>query len=297
MENGKIKAYIGLTFVTLMWGASFVSIKICMTVFGPAYLAFFRYLLTSILIFIALKISGKFEKIQKNDFFRLFMSGIFGVTIYFWCENSAVLRISSNEASILIGTIPLFSLIFNRIIYKSKITKRNLLSIVFSIAGIYLIIGGAAFSLNILGYALMFMAAVSWSTYQFTTKPLFKKYSDMTITMYQSFFGFLGFLPILRYDYFEISKINVNVMIHFLFLTLFCSAIATYLYLYSQKTLGINITSVFLNLIPVFTFVFSFLFLGEVLSVVQLVGAVIVIVAVSCVKEEVVISEELKTAV
>lgn len=297
MENGKIKAYIGLTFVTLMWGASFVSIKICMTVFGPAYLAFFRYLLTSILIFIALKISGKFEKIQKNDFFRLFMSGIFGVTIYFWCENSAVLRISSNEASILIGTIPLFSLIFNRIIYKSKITKRNLLSIVFSIAGIYLIIGGAAFSLNILGYALMFMAAVSWSTYQFTTKPLFKKYSDMTITMYQSFFGFLGFLPILRYDYFEISKMNVNVMIHFLFLTLFCSAIATYLYLYSQKTLGINITSVFLNLIPVFTFVFSFLFLGEVLSVVQLVGAVIVIVAVSCVKEEVVISEELKTAV
>lgn len=297
MENGKIKAYIGLTFVTLMWGASFVSIKICMTVFGPAYLAFFRYLLTSILIFIALKISGKFEKIQKNDFFRLFMSGIFGVTIYFWCENSAVLRISSNEASILIGTIPLFSLIFNRIIYKSEITKRNLLSIVFSIAGIYLIIGGAAFSLNILGYALMFMAAVSWSTYQFTTKPLFKKYSDMTITMYQSFFGFLGFLPILRYDYFEISKMNVNVMIHFLFLTLFCSAIATYLYLYSQKTLGINITSVFLNLIPVFTFVFSFLFLGEVLSVVQLVGAVIVIVAVSCVKEEVVISEELKTAV
>lgn len=297
MENNKIKAYLGLTFVTLIWGASFVSIKICMTVFGPAYLAFFRYLLTSILIFITLKISSKFEKVQNNDYFRLFISGILGVTIYFWCENSAVLRISSNEASILIGTIPLFSLIFNRIIYKSKITKRNLFSIIFSIVGIYLIIGGAAFSLNIIGYVLMFMAAVSWSTYQFVTKPLFGKYSDMTITMYQSFFGFLGFLPILRYDYIEISKIDINIMIHFLFLTLFCSAIATYIYLFSQKTLGINITSVFLNLIPVFTFVFSFLFLGEVLSIMQLIGAIIVIVSVSCVKEEVVVSENLKTAV
>lgn len=297
MENNKIKAYLGLTFVTLIWGASFVSIKICMTVFGPAYLAFFRYLLTSILIFITLKISSKFEKVQNNDYFRLFISGILGVTIYFWCENSAVLRISSNEASILIGTIPLFSLIFNRIIYKSKITKRNLFSIIFSIVGIYLIIGGASFSLNILGYVLMFMAAISWSIYQFVTKPLFGKYSDMTITMYQSFFGFLGFLPILRYDYIEIANMNINVMIHFLFLTLFCSAIATYIYLFSQKTLGINITSVFLNLIPVFTFVFSFLFLGEVLSIIQLIGAIIVIVSVSCVKEEVVVSENLKTAV
>ncbi|MGL5256671.1 MAG: DMT family transporter [Proteocatella sp.] len=297
MGNKKMKAYLGLTFVTLIWGASFVSIKICMTVFGPAYLAFFRYLLTSILIFITLKISRKLEKVQNNDYFRLFISGILGVTIYFWCENSAVLRISSNEASILIGTIPLFSLIFNRIIYKSKITKRNLFSIIFSIIGIYLIIGGAAFSLNILGYVLMFMAAISWSIYQFVTKPLFGKYSDMTITMYQSFFGFLGFLPILRYDYIEIANMNINVMIHFLFLTLFCSAIATYIYLFSQKTLGINITSVFLNLIPVFTFVFSFLFLGEVLSIIQLIGAIIVIVSVSCVKEEVVVSENLKTAV
>lgn len=297
MEKDKIKAYIGLTFVTLIWGASFVSIKICMTVFGPAYLAFFRYLLTFILIFLTLKISGKLESVQKPDYFRLLVSGILGVTIYFWCENSAVLRISSNEASILIGTIPLFSLVFNRIIYKSRITKRNLFSIIFSIAGIYLIIGGADFSLNIFGYALMFMAAVSWSTYQFATKPLFKKYSDMTITMYQSFFGFLGFLPILKYDYLEIAKMNINVIIHFLFLTLFCSAIATYIYLFSQKTLGINITSVFLNLIPVFTFVFSFLFLGEVLSIIQFLGAIIVIVSVSCVKEEVVVSEHLKTAV
>lgn len=297
MEKDKIKAYIALTFVTLMWGASFVSIKICMTVFGPAYLAFFRYLLTSFLIFFTLKIGKKLEKIDKSDYFRLGVSGIFGVTIYFWCENSAVLRISSNEASILIGTIPLVSLLFNRVIYKSKITKRNLFSILFSIFGIYLIIGGADFSLNIVGYVFMCMAAVSWSSYQFVTKPLFKKYTDMTITMYQSFFGFLGFIPILKYDYLKIVNMNFNIILHFLFLTLFCSAIATYLYLFSQKTLGINITSVFLNLIPVFTFLFSFLFLGELLSTIQFIGAIIVIVSVSCVKEEVVVIENLKTAV
>ena len=295
MLNAKIKAYLGLIFTTLIWGASFVSIKICMSVFGPMYLAFFRYLLTSGIIFFILKFSKKLETVEKKDYMRLAISGLLGVTVYFGCENNAVLRISSNEASILIGTIPVFSLIFNRIIYKSKITLRNFLSILFSIFGIYLIIGGADFSLNILGYIFMLMAAVSWSMYQFITKPLFKKYSDMTLTMYQSIFGVLGFIPFLKFDYFNIADLNLEIITHFMFLTILCSAVGTYLYLFGQKTLGINITAVFLNLIPVFTFVFSFIFLDEMLSIIQFVGAVIVIVSVSCVKEEVVeYKEEIK---
>lgn len=295
MQNAKIRAYVGLIFTTLIWGASFVSIKICMSVFGPMYLAFFRYLLTSGIIFFILKFSKKLETVEKKDYMRLAISGLLGVTVYFGCENNAVLRISSNEASILIGTIPVFSLIFNRIIYKSKITLRNFLSILFSIFGIYLIIGGADFSLNILGYIFMLMAAVSWSMYQFITKPLFKKYSDMTLTMYQSIFGVLGFIPFLKFDYFNIGDLNLEIITHFMFLTILCSAVGTYLYLFGQKTLGINITAVFLNLIPVFTFVFSFIFLDEMLSIIQFVGAVIVIVSVSCVKEEVVeYKEEIK---
>lgn len=295
MQNAKIRAYVGLIFTTLIWGASFVSIKICMSVFGPMYLAFFRYLLTSGIIFFILKFSKKLETVEKKDYMRLAISGLLGVTVYFGCENNAVLRISSNEASILIGTIPVFSLIFNRIIYKSKITLRNFLSILFSIFGIYLIIGGADFSLNILGYIFMLMAAVSWSMYQFITKPLFKKYSDMTLTMYQSIFGVLGFIPFLKFDYFNIADLNLEIITHFMFLTILCSAVGTYLYLFGQKTLGINITAVFLNLIPVFTFVFSFIFLDEMLSIIQFVGAVIVIVSVSCVKEEVVeYKEEIK---
>lgn len=288
--SDKVKAYIGITSTAMFWGASFVSIKICMAVFGPLYLAFYRYILTSLIIFFVLKLMNMVEKIDNKDILRMAVSGIAGVTIYFACENNAVLRISSNEASILIGMIPIFSLVFNRFIYKSKITLRNALSILVSIFGIYLIIGGASFSLNIGGYTFMIMAAVSWSIFQFTVKPLFEKYNHMTITMYQSFFGVLGFVPFLRLDYMHLDKLDMNVFLHFMFLTLICSALCTYLYLYSQEILGINITSVFLNLIPVFTFVFSFVILKEKLSFIQIIGALIVIVAVSCVKEEIVYS-------
>jgi len=285
--SDKTKAYIALTCTTLFWGASFVSMKICMEVFGPLYLAFFRYLLTSLIIFLILKLTKTLQKVDKKDYLRLAVSGLTGTTIYFACENNAVLRISSNEASILIGTIPIFALIFNRLIYKSKITPRNAISTAASIFGIYLIIGGADFSLNALGYLFMIMAAISWSAFQFVTKPLFSKYSGMTLLLYQSVFGVMGFLPFLKYDYMNVSNLDMRVWGHFMFLTIICSALATYFYLFGQKKLGINITSVFLNLIPVFTFIFSFLFLKELMSPVQLGGALIVIVSVSFVKEEI----------
>lgn len=285
--SDKVKAYIALTSTALFWGASFISIKICMEVFGPLYLAFFRYLLTTFIMYAVLKITNKLQKIDRGDYRRLAISGLAGTTIYFACENNAVLRISSNEAAILIGSIPIFALIFNRFIYKSRITPRNAISIAASIFGIYLIIGGAKFSLNAAGYFFMMGAAVSWSVFQFVTKPLFSKYSAMTLLMYQSFFGVLGFLPFLKFDYLNMPNMNAVTGAHFLFLTLFCSVIGTFFYLFGQKNLGINITSVFLNLIPVFTFLLSFVFFREVMSFLQMLGALIVIVSVSCVKEEV----------
>lgn len=283
----KLKAYGVLILTTIFWGASFVSIKITMEVFGPLYLAFFRYLLTAVLVLVVLLITKKFKLIEKKDIPRVMVSGLFGITLYFGFENNAVLRISSNEAAILISTIPIFSLIFNRIIYKYKITMRNLISIIASILGIYFIIGGASFKLNLFGYILMVMAAVSWSAYQFFTKPLFKKYDDMTITMYQSIFGAIGFIPFLPFEYLRVELLSVEILGHFMFLTIFCSLLGTYFYLYAQKTLGINVTAVFLNLIPVSTFFFSFFVLGESMSFLQILGSAIVIVAVSAVKEEV----------
>lgn len=282
----KIKAYGLLILTTIFWGASFVSIKISMEVFGPLYLAFFRYLITAALIFVALKLTKKIKVIEKKDIKRVMLSGLFGITLYFGFENNAVLRISSNEAAILISTIPIFSLIFNRIIYKYKITFRNFISIAASIIGIYLIIGGGDFKLNAFGYMLMVMAAISWSAYQFVTKPLFEKYDDITITMYQSAFGAIGFIPFLPFEYLRIELMTTEILGHFMFLTIFCSLLGTYFYLYAQKNLGINITSVFLNLIPVSTFFFSYFILGENMSFIQILGSAIVIIAVSCVKEE-----------
>jgi drug/metabolite transporter (DMT)-like permease len=79
------------------------------------------------------------------------------------------------------------------------------------------------------------------------------------------------------------SNMTPNILFHFLFLAIGCSAIANYMYIYALNNLSISTTAIFMNLIPVFTFIFSYFIFGDILSLFQLLGASIVIVSVTIV--------------
>lgn len=285
-RNTKIISLVLLLFTCFAWGASYVSIEICLSAFGPAYLPFFRYLISAVILFFALKLTKKNLKIDGKDVPRLILSGLASVTLYFYFENMGIMMIGANEAAVLIAMLPIIAMIANRIFFKQKILGRNIVSAVVSIAGVYLVIGGADFGSNYLGYVFMLLASVSWVAYMICTKPLVQIYDGLTVTFYQCLIGMLGFIPALKIDYLYWNKIDMSIIAHFLFLALICSAACTWFYAISIKHLGVSVSALCLNFIPVATFFFSFLFLKEVLAPLKLLGAAIAIGGLLMMKEE-----------
>jgi drug/metabolite transporter (DMT)-like permease len=55
------------------------------------------------------------------------------------------------------------------------------------------------------------------------------------------------------------------------------------MYIYALSNLSVATTAIFMNLIPVFTFIFSYFIFGETLSPLQLFGAAVVIASVTVV--------------
>lgn len=276
-KNRIFISFLLLIFTCFAWGASYVSIEICLSAFGPAYLPFFRYLIASLILFFALKFSKKDIHIEKKDRVRLILSGLASVTLYFYFENMGIMMIGANEAAVLIAMLPIIAMIANRIFLKQRILGRNIVSAVISIFGVYLVIGGADFRSNYLGYVFMLLASISWVAYMIFTKPLVQKYDGLTITFYQCTVGMVGFLPALKMDYLYLDRVDMSIVLHFLFLSLICSAACTWFYAISIEHLGVSISALFLNFIPVATFFFSFLFLKEVLAPLKLLGAAIAI--------------------
>ena len=283
MDKRKITAVVFLIGSTIMFGLSFVSIKISMEVFPPLSMAFYRFLIACFILYPMLRKMSPGESLKRKHLPLMAFSGILGITIYFFFENNGVLRISSNDASIILAIMPVAAAIGEGLFLKKRISKISLVAIIASILGIYIIIGGKLEGGSISGYLYMVGAIVSFTIFMIITKPLFNSYSGIAVTFYQSLFGTLAFIPFLWLETVSWSQLNGNILFHFLFLAIGCSAIANYMYIYALSNLSVATTAIFMNLIPVFTFIFSYFVFGDTLSLLQLFGAAVVIASVTVV--------------
>lgn len=283
MDKKKIISIVFLLITVLAWGISFLSIKISLTVFPPVSLAFYRFLIAGAIQFLLIKILGINEKIDKKDLPLLIVAGLTGITIYYILENNGLMRISANDASIIVAMLPVFTAIIEKFILRKKLSLITVLGIALSILGVFLVIGAKLEGGSLIGYLLMFLSAISFAIYLIITKPLFQKYSDITIAFYQSIIGCIGFIPFLFFEEVKWELMDLNILINFLFLAIICSAVANYIYLYALNNTSVSVSAIFLNLVPVVTFISSFIIYDEKLSGIQLFGALIVIASVTMV--------------
>jgi drug/metabolite transporter (DMT)-like permease len=280
------KALLGMVTCVLFWGFSFVSIKVSVSVFPPMTLGFLRFTLA---VAVLLPIKGLLEKRARvreklcwNDLPRLAGAGIIGVTFYFFCENNGVALVSASEASIIIGSIPVLTIAVDSLFLKSPVSLRQWVGSIVSVAGVALVSGASlAISGNLMGYLYMYGAAVCWVSYALLTRPLTTRRSQIYIVFWQSVFGLVVFIPFALAEFPRWGVPNLPVVLHIAFLGICCSALGYWLYVYSLDVLGVAVTSVCINFIPIVTVIAGFILLGERLSPLQWVGATLVLGGVS----------------
>lgn len=293
-----LKANLAILLAVVFWGLSFVSMKqLILAGVPPFTMILIRYLIVCACLIILLLINPIKKKISIRDYITLAVSGVIGVTLYFLCESKGIQLTTASNASIIIATIPIFSLLVDIIYYKNPITWIQTLGIILSFLGVFLIVyptyvssGGAK---GIWGNILMMGACLSWVLYSMFSKSLHKKFTNFTITAYQSFFGsiFLIFPAITEHA--KWIPIAGYAWVHFLYLALLCSVLSYFLYNYSLRHLGLSTVSVYINLIPVVGVIGSVLILKESVVLVQIVGGTIVLASLFLVNQKRLESPEL----
>ena len=312
--SNRQKSLAAVITCVFLWGFSFISIKIAVVFIPPMTLGALRFGLALVFLFFIKRKLAPEEKIRKEDIPFLAGAGLTGVTLYFFFENNGVFLIPASEASIIVGTVPVLTLIAEGV--RGKIISRRLvktaasqasqvahashtshvshtvqkpvlyniilpaLGALLSLSGVALVAGiSFALSGTALGYFYMGGACISWVVYCFLTRPLFKRRSRIYIIFWQSAIGFMGFLP---FAIFERSWQIPDLVVwaHVSFLGIFCSALGYWLYSLALRDLGVATTSFFINLIPVVSAIGGFFVLGERLQPLQWLGAALVLAGV-----------------
>lgn len=277
----KNKAYwtavAGLFTAMVLWGSSFVALKIAFRSYPPMVVIFGRMFIGSICFLLLFKKITRGVQYRKGDWKMLVGLAVFEPCLYFVFEAMALVNTSASQAGMIVSMLPLLVAIAARIFLKESISARTLGGFLIAVAGAcWLSIGGQATENApnpILGNFLEFIAMVCATGYTIMIKKLSVRYPALFITAVQAFIGAIFFFPLIfittpnPWPGFEAEG-----FIAILYLGAIVTCGAYGLYNYGVIKIPASQASAFTNLIPVFTILLGWLLLGEQLTFMQYVA-------------------------
>jgi drug/metabolite transporter (DMT)-like permease len=274
--------YLPVVAAMFFFSYSFIWYKQVFIYYDPVTLVVFRLVIAVPLLFILSLTFRKLQKIQSNHLKLFMLLAFFEPFLYFLGECYGVNLISSTLASIIISLIPLIVPIPAWYIFRERFTVVNFIGLFISIAGVLLVIIGEPDGgpVSVWGVLLMFIAVFAAVCHSIFVRKLAEQYNTFTIVTYQNAFGLLYFIPLfgfMGFREFIHMQHTFQMILPVIKLAVFASTIAFLLFVYSIQKIGMARSNVFINLIPVFTAVLSWLILKEGFSLLKISGIIVVI--------------------
>lgn len=282
MRKKEILAFASALGATFFWSFSFVWFKIAYKGYEPITVVIFRLAISALLITLIAWFLKRLQKPSKKDFGLFVLMAFFEPFLYFIGESYGLKYISSTVAAVIVATIPLFSPVFAWYFYKEKVRWMNGIGLLFSFAGVGLVVLNGSFQLDAspLGVGLEFMAVFAAIAYSIVLRNLVGRYNTLSIIAYQNIIGIVLFLPIwlaLDFKGFVQRPFHPEAFRAIILLAVFSSTLAFVFFTQSIRQIGVNRSNTFINLIPVFVAVLSFFILNEELGIQKILGILVVV--------------------
>lgn len=285
--------YFLLMGLMLVWGYSFVAIKELLTELSAIDLTVIRFLFVFIAIVIFMMIDfsrGKsWPRLDKRLLWKFVLLGFLGVVAYHVALNIGEQYTTATVASIIVFTAPVFTLILARVMLNEKITLTKGTGVVIALIGVLVIVligkDPATLNLNsIKGGFIVLISPISWALYTV----LSKRYTDSSdsieplyLSLYTMLFGSLILLFFIKSGTISaLLSLSFKAYINIFILSIVSSFSGYIIWVFSLKYMEASRLSVFLYLIPVYTYISSEIFLEEPITFPIIFGSLLVFLGI-----------------
>lgn len=278
--NSKAVGHVLAIITILVWGSTFVFTKILLDEFTPVQIMLFRFVIAYFVLWL---IHPKIEKTSIKDELLFAVMGIFGCTVYFMTENTALQYTLASNVSIIVASSPIITAFFAHFFIKGeKINKNIILGFIVAFAGVIMVVlnGKFVLKLNPAGDALSLGAAVSWAVYSVILRTCVDKFNSVTLTRKLMFYGFITALPIAiaqgeSVDFAALK--SPDMLFCILFLGVVGSGICYVTWNKAISCLGVVTTNNYIYVNPFVTLVTGGLVLKEPITAMGIFGALLII--------------------
>ena len=242
-------------------------------------IVFYRYLFTSIALFIIIIIRKKSFKINKKQFIELFIFSVIGLGLTFYLLSQSLLYISAGLMNMIHFGYPVVVLILMTLIYKEKINLLKILSALSSIIGIFLLTKIAAIE-SFKGIIYALLTTITYGVYIIANKKSsFASLDTMVSLFYMSLIvSIVFFIAGILTNSLQLLN-NIFVFYNFVAISILCTIFSLGLLLYGVKQLGSSLASILNMFEPTTTVIVSALIYDEKLTINIIIGSILIILS------------------
>lgn len=291
MKNIEKKSYIYMVIAAFVWSGAFIAGKIatpCIPVFS---LTFFRFLVAAILMYFVMKSNDRNHPetryiFRKKHFPKFCFTGIVGMFGYHVLFFTSLKYTSAINASIVGAMNPIITTIIACFAARQSVPLRRIIGIVLSFAGVVLTISNGDLSVLMTlsfskGDIIMLIAVICWAAYSVFCSKGASDIPPFALTFYSFLFCTIFLIPFVLWEKpWLLTGITGDVIIAVLFMGIFSSVMGYLLQQISIRNIGASRTSIFINLVPIFSMILSVTILHETLMPVKILTAAIIVCGV-----------------
>ena len=272
----------------LIWGVTFVNTKVLLNDFNSFEILFLRFAVAYAALW-AIK-PRRFSVGGWRQELHFAAMGLSGVAAYQFLENCAIEYTNASNVSILVSVCPMGTAILSALVLREKsLTRRFFLGFLISMSGVVLVCLGGIRQLHFspFGDCLAILAMCCWCVYSvLITKANVKGYGPILAIRRTFFWALVFMLPALPFAFdFGLSANAARFakgwnLFHLGFLGVFASAVAFSFWNKTCALLGTIRATCGIYFIPAVTAIVAYSVLGESLTAMTGIGALLTILGV-----------------
>ncbi|HXT14496.1 MAG TPA: EamA family transporter [Gemmatimonadaceae bacterium] len=266
-----------LVLMAIIWGVNFSVVKFGTTLVDPLAYNASRALLAAVLL-VAIVSVARMPFPSRRDIGALMALGVLGNGIYQFFFVIGISRTSASDAALVVAASPAFIAIISRVRGVERATRKGVVGILLSIAGIALVVFGSTENAqghsSISGDLLVLCGSLAWAIYTVLLKPYTERIPGMQLSTWTMIGGAIVLLLVaapamVRTNWVGLPPLGwASVLYSGIF-----SLVIAYLFWYrGVRVIGPTRTAMYSNLQPVIAVLVAWGMLGEVPTVWQGVG-------------------------
>lgn len=274
--------------MALIWGINFPIIKAVLPDIPPLAFNALRFPLAALTVLIILKSSGKLPKPHRSDWPRVIALGVLGNVAYQGFFIFGVQGTYAGNASILLATTPVWTLILSSVRGHERPGAQIWIGVLATLSGMLLVVLGSRSAVGLEGSTLkgdllIIGGAITWSIYTVGSRRLVRTYGAIPVTAWTLWVGSLGLvlLGIPSLADLPLRELSPWAWASVGYAGILAIGLAYLLWYRGVQRIGNSRTAAYSNLVPIVALAIAWVWLGEVPSLMQILGATIVLVGLS----------------